>query len=143
MNEVPLNPYPIYTSFEEWQFPHDSLPTSWLALPNAQPGIRQFAASSLTAATIYRDHTCRITNSVEATYVAHVIPVHQLDWFTRNSMERYACDPSEERSVNDLSNTILLLRYEAFCIIIGHIFYITTIMRMTIYTINNPSGLVP
>ncbi|MCJ1349955.1 hypothetical protein MMC31_008198 [Peltigera leucophlebia] len=107
-NEVSLNPYPIYTSFEEWQFPHDSLPTSWLALPNAQPGVRQFTASSLTAATIYRDHTCRITDSVEATDVAHVIPVDQLDWFTRNSMERYACDPSEELSVNDLSNTILL-----------------------------------
>ncbi|MCJ1344405.1 hypothetical protein MMC31_002608 [Peltigera leucophlebia] len=88
MNAVPLTPYPIYTSFEQWQFPHGSFPTSWLALQNEQsePALRLFAESSLNTATIFRDHTCRITGSQEATDVAHVIP----------------------RSVNDLSNTILL-----------------------------------
>ena len=110
MNEVPLTPYPIYISFEEWQFPHDSLPTSWLSPRNvpSEPALRLFAESSLTAATKYRDHTCRITGSEEATDVAHVIPVNQLDWFCRNRMARYGCDPLTLRSVNDLSNTILL-----------------------------------
>lgn len=110
MNEVPLTPYPIYTSFEQWQFPHDSLPTSWHALESVQSerASRIFAESSLTAATKYRDHTCRITDSEEATDVAHVIPVNQSDWFWKNHMRRYGSDPTTLRSVNDLSNTILL-----------------------------------
>lgn len=40
--------------------------------------------------------------------MAHIIPEHQLDWFKRNRMARYAYDPPAVRSVNDLSNTILL-----------------------------------
>ena len=79
MNVVPLNSYPICTSFEEWKFPYDSLPTSWLALRNVQPGVRLFAESSLTTATTYRDQSCRITDSVEASDVAYLIPAHQLD----------------------------------------------------------------
>ena len=62
----------------------------------------------MDAATIYRDHKCRITGSEEATDVAHVIPVSQMEWFSRNDMARYGCDPLMQRSVNDLSNTILL-----------------------------------
>lgn len=114
MNEVPLTPYPIYTSFEQWQFPHDSLPTSWQAFEQAfqilqsEQTSRLFADSSLTAATIYRDSTCRITASEKATDVAHVIPVNQVDWFWRNHMRRYGSDPTALHSVNDLSNTILL-----------------------------------
>lgn len=110
MKVVLLNPYPSCTSFEEWQFPHDSLPSSWGCLRNAQsePFLRLFAESSLTAATKYRDHTCRITGSEEATDIAHVIPVNQLDWFCKNQMARYGFDPLALRSVNDLSNTILL-----------------------------------
>ena len=73
-----------------------------------EPGGQLFAASSLTAATIHRDITCRITDSIEATEVAHVIPVAQSDWFQRNEMETYGCDIMTQRSLNDLSNTMLL-----------------------------------
>lgn len=45
---------------------------------------------------------------VEAINIAHVILVNQSDWFTRNSIEKYVYDPSEERFINNLSNTILL-----------------------------------
>lgn len=81
MNAVSLTPYPIYTSFEQWQFPHDSFPTSWLTFQNEHSvqALRLFAESSLNAATIYRDHTCRITDSEEATDVAYVIPVSKLE----------------------------------------------------------------
>ncbi|MCJ1348393.1 hypothetical protein MMC31_006625 [Peltigera leucophlebia] len=115
MNEVPLTPYPIYASFEQWQFPHDSLPTSWQAFEQAFQRLQSveqasiiFAESSLTAATKHRDSTCRITASGKATDVAHVIPVNQVDWFWRNDMMKYGRNPLAAHSVNDLSNTILL-----------------------------------
>lgn len=38
-----------------------------------------------------------------------IIQVSQTEWSSRNDMARYGCDPLMQRSVNDLSNTILIL----------------------------------
>ncbi|KAH0565004.1 hypothetical protein GP486_001602 [Trichoglossum hirsutum] len=106
-----LEKYPVVPSFAHWRFPHDNLPESWascepLKLPLDRRLPRQ---SSLTEATLARDISCRITNHIEGTEHAHLVPRSEERWFSENGMFRYTNQqrPGSE-PVDDAQNAILL-----------------------------------
>ncbi|KAL8905163.1 MAG: hypothetical protein Q9171_006782 [Xanthocarpia ochracea] len=96
-------PYPIYTEFASWPFPHNNMPPWW-------PSIKPLAApvatiSDISMAVKARDRSCRITGSTEAGDTAHVIAVRENDWFDDQNMFRYSKDV---RSINSAGNQLLL-----------------------------------
>lgn len=103
--------YAVVPSFAHWRFPHEDLPQSWTLcepprLPAGRPLPRQ---SSLAEATLARDISCRITNHVEGTEHAHLVPRSEERWFSENGMFRYTNQqrPGSE-PVDDARNAILL-----------------------------------
>jgi len=103
--------YAIVPSFGHWRFPHDNLPRSWtLYEPPKLPLDRQLPRqSSLIEATLARDISCRITNHIEGTEHAHLIPRSEVRWFSENGMFRYTKRqrPGSE-PVDDAQNAMLL-----------------------------------
>ncbi|KAE8348019.1 hypothetical protein BDV28DRAFT_144509 [Aspergillus coremiiformis] len=104
-----IDPYPIVPSFEDWSFPHEQLPAAWkFDIPREapHPTPRQ---STLAEVVLSRDVRCRLTNHIEGTECAHLIPRNQSIWFQRNMMSQYGrlprpgCDP-----VDNPRNVILL-----------------------------------
>ncbi|KAJ9199091.1 hypothetical protein DTO166G4_7368 [Paecilomyces variotii] len=101
--------YPIVPSFEDWAFPHGNLPRAWnLDIPRTaeHPTPRQ---STLMDAILSRDIRCRVTNHIEGTECAHLIPRNQSSWFQRNMMARYGktSRPGSE-PIDNPRNAILL-----------------------------------
>ncbi|KAF2740331.1 hypothetical protein EJ04DRAFT_572178 [Polyplosphaeria fusca] len=103
--------YAVVPSFGHWRFPHDNLPQLWTTceppkLPHNRPLPRQ---SSPAEATLARDISCRITNHIEGTEHAHLVPRSEERWFSENGMFRYANQqrPGSE-PVDDSQNAILL-----------------------------------
>jgi hypothetical protein len=45
--------------------------------------------ASLAGAVLARDVTCRLTNHIESTEHAHLVPPTEIFWFSQNSMFRY------------------------------------------------------
>ncbi|KAF1958577.1 hypothetical protein CC80DRAFT_441077 [Byssothecium circinans] len=109
--EAPDDKYAVVPSFGHWRFPHDNLPQFWASceppkLPHDRPLPRQ---SSLGEATLARDISCRITNHIEGTEHAHLVPRSEERWFSENGMFRYTnqqCPGSEP--VDDAQNAMLL-----------------------------------
>ncbi|KAF2009685.1 hypothetical protein BU24DRAFT_455619 [Aaosphaeria arxii CBS 175.79] len=65
--------------------------------------------SSLTQATLIRDISCRITNYIEGTEPAHLIPRSEELWFRANGMSRYTNRQSPDTEpINDTLNVLLL-----------------------------------
>ncbi|KAK1139456.1 hypothetical protein N8T08_000735 [Aspergillus melleus] len=104
------HPYPIVPSFEDWCFPHNKLPAGWkVDIPrgSAHPTPRQ---STLAEVVLSRDIRCRLTNHVEGTECAHLIPKNQSIWFQRNMMSRYCRLPRPGCDPVDNPRNVLLLR---------------------------------
>ncbi|KAF2194705.1 hypothetical protein K469DRAFT_725931 [Zopfia rhizophila CBS 207.26] len=103
--------YPVVPLFAHWRFPHDNLPESWTSCePYKLPLDRQLPRqSSLAEATLARDVSCRVTNHVEGTEHAHLVPRSEERWFSENGMFRYTNQqrPGSE-PVDDAQNAILL-----------------------------------
>lgn len=103
--------YPIVPSFAHWQFPHENLPESWDTFDLSKlPTDRQWSRqSSLTEALLARDISCRITNHIEGTEHAHLVPRGEERWFCENGMFRYTNQqrPGTE-PIDDSRNAILL-----------------------------------
>lgn len=76
-----LSPYHIVPNFREWTFPHHCVPAPWRTAPIAP----------LAHATVarLRDCTCRLTNHIEITESAHIIPAAEKEWFASNMMDTY------------------------------------------------------
>lgn len=65
--------------------------------------------STLTAAILERDISCRITNHVEGTEHAHLVPRIEQHWFSNNQMFRYAVPRRFNlEAINEPKNAILL-----------------------------------
>lgn len=103
--------YAVVPTFAHWRFPHDDLPGSWVSceppkIPLDRPLPRQ---SSLGEATLARDISCRITNHIEGTEHAHLVPRSEERWFSQNGMFRYTNQqrPGSE-PVDDAQNALLL-----------------------------------
>ena len=103
--------YPVVPSFAHWRFPHDNLPEPWTSCkPPKLPLDRQLPRqSSLAEATLARDISCRITNHIEGTEHAHLVPRSEERWFSENGMFRYTNQqrPGSE-PVDDAQNAMLL-----------------------------------
>lgn len=103
--------YPIVPSFSHWQFPHSNLPESWAVHDLSKPPTqRQLPRqSSLTEALLARDISCRVTNHIEGTEQAHLVPRSEELWFSRNGMFQYTNQqrPGTE-PIDDSCNAILL-----------------------------------
>lgn len=103
--------YPIVPSFDHWRFPHDNLPESWTSCEPPRFSLdRQLPRqSNLAATTLARDVSCRITNHIEGTEHAHLVPRSEERWFDENDMFQYTIQqrPTSE-PVNDAQNAILL-----------------------------------
>jgi hypothetical protein len=103
--------YPVVPSFSHWRFPHDNLSESWTSCepPKIPPDRQLPRQSSLAEATLARDISCRITNHIEGTEHAHLVPRSEERWFSENGMFRYTNQqrPGSE-PVDDAQNAMLL-----------------------------------
>ncbi|KAL8974705.1 MAG: hypothetical protein Q9197_001074 [Variospora fuerteventurae] len=97
--------YPVVPSFREWVFPNGKLPGTWSTIAKRRsPGV-----ASTSDTTRFRDQCCRMTETVEETDVAHIIPLAEEVWFMRNHMRRYGNKHASLRpGINDDANTMLL-----------------------------------
>lgn len=104
--------YPVVPSFSHWSFPHGKLPPSWVrcAPPLTASDRALPRTASLTDATLVRDVSCRITNHIEGTEHAHLVPRGEAAWFRQNSMFQYASPPRPGTDPLDDSRNALLLR---------------------------------
>ncbi|KAL9597960.1 MAG: hypothetical protein Q9219_004791 [cf. Caloplaca sp. 3 TL-2023] len=97
--------YPIVPNFREWSFPNDKLPGSWSSLTKR----RSATVASTTDAARLRDQSCRMTEAVEETDIAHIVPLAEETWFDNNDMIRYGNKHgSHNRGIDDSANTMLL-----------------------------------
>ena len=69
------------TNFTEWSFPHGDLPDVW-----TRPAIEEVDQN--TSAKV-RDISCRITQFVDMTEEAHILPKSEVQWFVENDMSMY------------------------------------------------------
>ncbi|KLU91970.1 hypothetical protein MAPG_10918 [Magnaporthiopsis poae ATCC 64411] len=103
--------YPVYASFHHWRFPHAALPEPWcsLALPPYTPALGVVPIAGKQAA-LNRDGSCRVSASVDACELAHLIPYNEKYWFTSNRMQQYVQNPRAHIPIDDEKNLILLRR---------------------------------
>ncbi|SPO07719.1 uncharacterized protein DNG_10414 [Cephalotrichum gorgonifer] len=79
----PDTTYPVVPSFQDWEFPHGTMPQTWTSLTS--PSISGLPSSLGSA-----QQRCAITNHSSGLTVAHIIPVEENEWFQRNDMARYS-----------------------------------------------------
>ncbi|KAL9595267.1 MAG: hypothetical protein Q9219_006543 [cf. Caloplaca sp. 3 TL-2023] len=96
-------PYPIYTDFASWPFPHGNLPAWWPSIDGLMSPTTTI--SDISLAIKARDLSCRITGSVEAGETAHVVAVRENTWFEDQNMFEYSDDI---RFIHSCGNQILL-----------------------------------
>ena len=103
-------PYAIYPSFEDWRFPHESLPPLWNFDVDRALRLNNISSSVLSATVIGRDGTCQLTGYRDGLEVAHLCPWSELIWFARNGMAQYNLNQrlAPKDFTNDTSNVIAL-----------------------------------
>lgn len=106
------SPYAIVPTFREWTFPHENLHPCWQTHHDhvALAQSRLAAPSSLSAAVLSRDQSCRMSGFAEGTQAAHLCPRSEEAWFQRNSMSRYNLNPLLVATgpTEDTANALLL-----------------------------------
>lgn len=86
------DPYATFPTFRAWTFPHSNIPPLWAPETNSRPPSilgRSYAPSNFSDAVFTNNKTCRISDTEEATQIAHLCPLTELDWAQRNSIGRY------------------------------------------------------
>jgi hypothetical protein len=105
-----ITPYAVAPTFQDWQFPHSSMPQQWVH-PSSQRITAPGAASNLTATVQVRDQSCRITQCRDRTEAAHLCPRAEREWFKTNGMDVYNTnDRLPENAITDDGSNALLLR---------------------------------
>ncbi|MCJ1471161.1 hypothetical protein MMC07_009809 [Pseudocyphellaria aurata] len=103
--------YPIVPCFEEWKFPHNNLPSSWIdESPITSDHSNAVYQSNLALAVRHRDVSCRMSDHQETTELAHLCPRSEAQWFFKNKMRNYVRGQRKIgiTAVDDPSNVILL-----------------------------------
>lgn len=98
-------------SFAHWRFPHDNLPVPWRSCAISGTSLNKWRPrqSTVAAELFARDVSCRITNHVEATEPAFLVPKSEQDWFNENGMHRYSDRQNPEiNPIDDVQNGLLL-----------------------------------
>jgi hypothetical protein len=88
----------IETQVAHRRFPHGKLPPVWsqFRLPSMPAGRALPRQGSLTDALLARDISCRLTDTVEGTEHAHLVPRTEGDCFRQNTMFQYGVAPRPE-----------------------------------------------
>lgn len=102
------SPYPVVPTFQDWKFPHDSMPPGWTYDPS--PAKNCPAVSCIDEIVRYRDKTCRISNYRNQLEVAYVCPMAEKAWFGSNNMKIYNADVQLQSNkwIDDQRNKFLL-----------------------------------
>lgn len=97
--------YPIVPCFQEWSFPHGSLPALWNTIrPYDNDTVR-----STVDAVVVRDRSCRVTNNQIECDIAHLCPRSGITWFEFNDMQQYVSQQYRTtEAINDPANAVLL-----------------------------------
>lgn len=79
--------YPIYPSFKEWRYPHNSVPNSWVGswTRTTVPSIID-STSNNSIAVIARDKKCCVSGYQDGLERAHLCPQAEKEWFTENNI---------------------------------------------------------
>ncbi|KAM0809738.1 putative HNH nuclease domain-containing protein [Seiridium cardinale] len=83
-------PYAIVPSFQDWQFPHDSLPEEW------RVPITSDDSSSTT------NRRCVVTNRAWPIHGAHLIPSAEERWYINNGMPQYGMHQNIDEAANKI-----------------------------------------
>ncbi|KAK5657447.1 hypothetical protein OQA88_3019 [Cercophora sp. LCS_1] len=90
--DVADRPYPVVPRFQDWEFPHQSLPSPWKDL--------QLAVGSV-------GESCRMTDSMWALEKAHLVPLAAEEWWNREGLSRYlSLDLYSQKSIDANENSI-------------------------------------
>ncbi|KAK3364266.1 hypothetical protein B0T25DRAFT_529681 [Lasiosphaeria hispida] len=90
--DVPDRPYTVVPRFQDWEFPHQSLPPPWKDLRLAVAGVGE---------------SCRMTDSLWALEKAHLVPLAAEEWWNREGLSRYlSLDPYSQKTINASENSI-------------------------------------
>jgi len=90
----------VVPSFRHY-LPPAFLPDSWSQAILPAPPQNARASSQSSSNTIRRDETCRVSNHVEQTEAAHIIPLGESKWFDSTEMSSYM-------NINSPQNYLLL-----------------------------------
>ncbi|KAL8935162.1 MAG: hypothetical protein Q9216_005561 [Gyalolechia sp. 2 TL-2023] len=107
--------YPVIPSFQHWSFPsRGTLPPAWEALRQS-PALAQvdFTLGSENPSTTVtaRDVTCRLSTYDLGCEKAHILPKHEVVWFTKNGLKMLP-DDADINGFDTISTTanLMLLR---------------------------------
>jgi hypothetical protein len=98
-------------SFRGWQLPHGNLPNYWTSchILNAPDSRLLPQQSTLAKVILARDLTCWLTNHVESTEHAHLVPPNEQAWFDDNAVLQYTnLSRVDINGIDDSLNGILL-----------------------------------
>ena len=106
-------PYPLFACFNDWLFPHGSLPPAFDTVPTTSTArtLRDDTPATNPSPTIIdRDLTCRISDYGDALEAAHLCPGSMDEWFRGNRMTRYCRNKSlpSKHITADVANSIAL-----------------------------------
>ena len=106
--------YPVVPSFQHWRFPHDNPPPGWTFVPDFSDIIPPLfpvpSLSSVSQAVRDRDVGCRLSGYQDGIERAHLCPRSELEWFTKQEMDRYNTNQSLSGAnlVDDMANALAL-----------------------------------
>lgn len=108
-------PYPVYPTFRDWNFPHDNLPHDWHERSESIAA-REFdnvvavGFSTLIAAIMRRDTSCIVSGYGDSMESAHICPRSEIEWFNDNMMQQYNRNRnlSSDTCIDDVSNAFAL-----------------------------------
>ena len=105
-------PYAIFSSFADWVFPHDALPSDFETTPLATLMPAPRGPSSFFVVVAERDRTCRLSYYRDCLESAHLVPNEEAEWFRSNAMNRYNRRKglSGNYALDDAANGIALRR---------------------------------
>ncbi|KAK0707778.1 hypothetical protein B0H67DRAFT_495506, partial [Lasiosphaeris hirsuta] len=90
--DVPDRPYTVVLRFQDWEFPHQSLPLPWKDLRLTVAGVGE---------------SCRMTDSLWALEKAHLVPLAAEEWWNREGLSRYlSLDLYSQKTINASKNSI-------------------------------------
>ena len=105
--------YAIYASFDEWPFPHETLPEPYShagprALSHTVSAITPVSAASTVV--VARDKKCVISRDEDILQKAHLCPREKQAWFRRNAMLAYNSNAfiSPDSATEDTANAIAM-----------------------------------
>ena len=111
---IPNDPqYAIYPSFDEWPFPHETLPEPY---SHAGPRALSHTGSAITpvslvsAMVVARDKRCLVSRDEDILQKAHLCPKDKQAWFRRNAMLAYNSNAfiSPDAATEDTANAVAM-----------------------------------